>query len=103
MPEAGLSRSIWFVVFPGFELLDLSGPLCAFNLAAEFHQAAYDVRIVSASGGMVRGSSGVEIKTERPRSANHLDTLIVVGASSAEVMNEQTSTAAFIHTTAMRA
>jgi len=103
MPQAGLSRIIWFVVFPGFELLDLGGPLCAFNLAAEFHQASYDVRIVSASGGMVCGSSGVEIKTERPRSPKHLDTLIVVGAPNAAVLDEQTNTAAFIHTTAMRA
>jgi hypothetical protein len=39
MPHPGVSRAIWFVVFPGFELLDLGGPLCAFNLAIDFHHA----------------------------------------------------------------
>lgn len=80
MPQADVPRTIWFVVFPGFELLDLSGALCAFNLAVDFYQAAYDIQIVSATGGMIRGSSGVEIKTVRPPSPNHLDTLMVVGA-----------------------
>jgi transcriptional regulator GlxA family with amidase domain len=103
MPHAGVARTIWFVVFPGFELLDLGGPLCAFNLAVDFHQAAYDVRIVSASGGVVRGSSGVAISTVRPPSPNHLDTLMVVGAATAEVLHDQPKTVAFIRKIAMRA
>ncbi|WP_347558003.1 DJ-1/PfpI family protein [Robbsia sp. KACC 23696] len=103
MPQADLSRSIWFVVFPGFELLDLGGALCAFNLAVDFYGAAYDVHIVSATGGMIRGSSGVEIKTVRSPSTNHLDTLMVVGAPTAEILDDQTQTAAFIRTVAIRA
>jgi len=102
MPQVDVARTIWFVVFPGFELLDLSGPLCAFKLAAEFHQAAYDLHIVSAGGGGVLGSSGVEIKSVRPRSSNHVDTLIVVGAPHAEILDEQTKTAAFIQSIAQR-
>lgn len=103
MPQPGVSRSLWFVVFPGFELLDLGGPLCAFNLAIDFYQAAYDIRIVSAMGGMVRGSSGVEIKTVKPPSPNHLDTLMVVGAATADVLDDQASTAAMIRRVAPRA
>ncbi len=103
MPHAGVARTIWFVVFPGFELLDLGGPLCAFNLAVDFHQAAYDVRIVSATGGMVRGAAGVAISTERPPSPNHLDTLIVVGAATAEVLDEQPQTVALLRKIAKRA
>jgi transcriptional regulator GlxA family with amidase domain len=89
-------------VFPGFELLDLGGPLCAFNLAVDFHGAAYDIRIVSTSGGLVRGSAGVAIDTIQPPPANHVDTLVVVGAPTTEILDDQTETAALLRTIAPR-
>jgi len=101
MPNPATLRSVWFVVFPGFELLDLGGPLCAFNLAVEFHRAAYDVRIVSASGGPIRGSAGVVIDTRAP-SPNHVDTLVVVGAPNANILDDQAETVALIRDVASR-
>jgi len=103
MPNPGASRAIWFMVFPGFELLDLGGPLCAFNLAIDFHRAAYEVAIVSASGGLVRGSAGVSIDTIAPPASIHPDTLIVVGAPTTEILYGQTETAALLATIAPRA
>jgi transcriptional regulator GlxA family with amidase domain len=98
------TRSIWFVVFPGFELLDLGGPLCAFNLATVFHQAAYDVRVVSPSGGLVPGSSGISIDTVPPPSSNRLDTLVVVGPPTIEMLNSDAEAAtALVRTIAPRA
>ena len=102
MPSPSVSRSIWFVVFPGFELLDLGGPLCAFNLAVDFHHAAYDVRVVSTKGGLVSGSAGVAIDTKAPTSTNHLDTLVVVGAPTDEILYAQTETADLIRALAPR-
>ena len=78
------ARAIWFVVFPGFELLDLGGPLCAFTLASDFHAAGYVVHIVSATGGLVAGAAWVTIATVAPPALHHLDTLVVVGAQSPE-------------------
>ena len=103
MPHPGVSRALWFVVFPGFELLDLGGPLCAFNLAVDFHKARYDICIVSTSGGLVRGSSGVAIDSVPPPSPNHLDTLMVVGAPTVDILDEQTETAALVRALAPRA
>lgn len=103
MPHPGVARTIWFVVFPGFELLDLGGPLCAFNLAIDFHQASYDVRIVSTGGGLVRGASGVAIDTVPPPSPRHLDTLMVVGAATADVLDDQPETVTLIRTMAPKA
>lgn len=97
------SKSICFVVFPGFELLDLSGPLCAFNLAIDFHKAGYKVQVVSASGGLVRGSSGVSIDTLAHPSPSHVDTLIVVGASTPEVIDAQSESVDLIAEIAPRA
>jgi transcriptional regulator GlxA family with amidase domain len=103
MPHPGVSRAIWFVVFPGFELLDLGGPLCAFNLAIDFHGAAYDVRVVSASGGLISGSSGVSIDTILPPSPNHLDTLVVVGAPTTGILDGQAGTIDLVRALAPRA
>jgi transcriptional regulator GlxA family with amidase domain len=103
MPNPGVPRAIWFVVFPGFELLDLGGPLCAFNIAIAFHQAAYDVRVVSASGGLVAGAAGVAIETMKPPSRTHPDTLIVVGAPTTDILYGQTETAALVRAMAPRA
>ncbi|HWU72838.1 MAG TPA: DJ-1/PfpI family protein [Sphingomonas sp.] len=103
MPNADVNRTIWFIVFPGFELLDLGGPLCAFNLAIDFHRAAYDVHVVSTSGGLIRGSSGVAIDTVAPPSPDHFDTLVVVGAATAETLYAQSETAALVAALAPRA
>jgi transcriptional regulator GlxA family with amidase domain len=100
MPQASVPRPIWFVVFPGFELLDLGGPLCAFNLARDFHQAGYEVRVVSVAGGLVSGSSGVAINTVPPATTDHLDTLIVVGAPTTDILYAQSETANLVRTVA---
>jgi transcriptional regulator GlxA family with amidase domain len=94
MSSPSTPRSIWFVVFPGFELLDLGGPLCAFNFAIDFHQAAYDIHIVSPMGGLVTGCSGVAIDTVAPPSLSHLDTLIVVGPPTIGMLGEDAGRAA---------
>lgn len=103
MPRLSVPRSIWFVVFPGFELLDLGGPLCAFNLATELHGAGYDVHVVSTSGGLVRGSSGIAIDTSVPPAHGHPDTLIVVGASGAATLQAQDEAGPLVADIAARA
>jgi transcriptional regulator GlxA family with amidase domain len=72
-------RSVWMVVFPGFELLDLSGPLCALNLATRPNRGSYLVKVVSVRGGSVVSCSGVPIETSKALSGEHLDTLMIVG------------------------
>ena len=74
-----MRREIRFLVHPGFQLLDLSGPLAAFQLAADLASGApYRLRIVSRHGSAVRSSSGVEIITE-PADSARFDTLVVMG------------------------
>lgn len=103
MPRPDVSRAVWFIVFPGFELLDLGGPLCAFNLAIDFHQVGYEVHVVSAAGGMITGGSGVAIQTVTPPSPKHLDTLVVVGAPTPDGPLEDSATVALVRTLAPRA
>lgn len=61
-------RHIAFVVYPGFELLDASGPASVFNSANRaFGQqdkpGYYEVALVSAEGGSIASSSAIAIDT----------------------------------------
>ena len=62
-------------VFPGFQLLDATGPAQVFATAIDEmpDRPPYDVRIVSQQGGLVRSSSGIAVETGRWPSARELD------------------------------
>lgn len=74
-----MQRTIAFVVHPGFELLDLSGPCSAFNIASELYGAQYRIRIVSVTGGPVRDRAGVSIASEACSEVGPSHTLIAAG------------------------
>ncbi len=76
-----MQRDIGFLIFPDFQLLDLAGPLAAFQAAGDGLDATpYRLRVLSASGGLIRSSVGVAVQSEAldepPR-----DTLVVVGGA----------------------
>ena len=80
-------RQIVFVAYDGVSLLDLSGPLEAFRVAAAFARpkgsgGMYECRVLSARGGRVKTADGVELNTKSVRSLarKRIDTLIVPGA-----------------------
>ncbi|HGY5781537.1 TPA: GlxA family transcriptional regulator, partial [Serratia marcescens] len=72
-------KTIGFVVFPGFNLLDFAGPLAAFDNVSQFTDPpAYRCVAISPQGGMVASSAGVEIATQ-PCGDERFDTLVVAG------------------------
>jgi len=72
-------RDIECFVCPGFALLDLSGPLEAFQTAEELRPgSSYQPRVLSLSGGAVRSSTGLSVMTEAVPPAA-VDTLLEVG------------------------
>lgn len=76
-----------FIVYPGFELLDVSGPASVFNganraLSQRGKPAFYTVGLISAEGAAIESSSGVAVVTRpiaklRPAGAQ---TVLVAGA-----------------------
>lgn len=84
-------HAVVMVVFPGFLLLDLAGPMQVFAMADQ--EAAklsrgprYRLRTVSSSGGMLASSCGLVVQTAslpRPSSLQGA-TLIVVGGDGTE-------------------
>ena len=78
-------RSVWLVVFPGFELLDMSGPLCALNLATSTNRASYLAEVISVRGGPIASCSGVPIHTRKASPRKLLDTLLIAGGPADRV------------------
>ncbi|QXZ80482.1 GlxA family transcriptional regulator [Rhizobium sp. L51/94] len=76
---------IGFFVFPRFQLLDLSGPLAAFQMAnAASATELYEMIVLSRTGDAVATTASIDISTTRvDAEAVRLDTLVVVGGSGA--------------------
>src|ERR1700712_2045430 len=73
-----LTRHIRFFLYPTFQLLDLSGPLAAFQFAAAAQPGSYRFSFVSEQGGAVVTSAGPAITTE-PIDDAECDTFLVPG------------------------
>lgn len=73
-------REIGFLIHPNFQLLDLSGPLAAFEVAGRFANEPYRIHTMSCHGGVIASSSGLAVITEPIRQAQ-FDTFIVVGGN----------------------
>lgn len=80
-------RKLVFIVYPGFELLDMSGPAAAFNnanraLVAVGQPRCYDLALASAKGDLVESSSGAAVDTHcfAAVASEGIDTLLVAGA-----------------------
>lgn len=79
MGRCVMIRDIGFLVYPGFQILDLSGPLAAFQTAGRLTPGeAYGLPVVSQQGGMIASSCGLSVMT-RPIGDGAFDTVIVVG------------------------
>ncbi|MGI4811967.1 MAG: GlxA family transcriptional regulator [Janthinobacterium lividum] len=80
--EGEAARDIAFLVYPGFQIQDLSGPLAAFEIAGRTGAGGrYRFHVVSLTGGAVISSSGLEVATWKIRAAVY-DTLLVVGGTA---------------------
>lgn len=86
------SKSIYFLVFPGFELLDLSGPRCAFGLTSEMHDGPYETKVISAAGGLIESAGGLKIDTEAAPKSGRVDSLIVAGYPTAHSVEPEGGT-----------
>lgn len=73
-----MTRHVGFMVSPGFNLLDLSGPLEVFNWAEQHHPGTYRLTVMSMDGGVVASAAPLTVNTA-PLVLQPLDTLLVVG------------------------
>jgi len=89
-----------FLMIPGFQLLDMAGPLSVFQTAGEAAAGrsgpAYALRLVSARGGRVASSSGVEVVT-RPWRDVRPDVVLVPGGEGPRLAGAARGGHAFLH------
>ena len=76
--KSATTRHVAFFVYPGFVLLDLSGPLEAFSAATSLLPGSYRTTVMSLEGGEIQSSTGLKVMTQ-VASADAIDTFIVVG------------------------
>jgi transcriptional regulator GlxA family with amidase domain len=93
---------IGILVFPGFQLLDAAGPIGVFEIAARFAGVPCSIKVLSATLGAVRSSSGVEISASGVSSCRAVSTLIVVGGEDMSVAVTCKRTLSFVRATAKR-
>lgn len=94
---------IGFLVFPNFNILDLSGPLAAFDVPRrEVQPTPYKLTAFSEEGGEVMSSCGVSVNTVALDRARP-DTFIVVGGLGAIAASQSESIVALVRRTARHA
>lgn len=74
-----MPRTIGFLIFPDFQLLDAAGPIAAFEIAGRFAPDAYRLVTLAAEPGLIASSSGAAMQASGLDQAPPLDTLVVSG------------------------
>jgi transcriptional regulator GlxA family with amidase domain len=96
-------RNIGFLVFPNFNILDLSGPLSAFDVPRrELTPSPYRLTAYSEEGGPVTSACGVSVNTVPLRRAE-IDTFVAVGGLGAIAASQSPSMIALVRRAASRA
>jgi len=76
-----MTKRVGFLLYPGYLLIDLAGPMSAFASAGpRGDDPLYSIQMVSVLGGPITNRFGVSIETSMLKQRS-LDTLIVVGGS----------------------
>ncbi|WP_249136838.1 GlxA family transcriptional regulator [Bradyrhizobium tropiciagri] len=70
------------MIYHGFDMLDLGGPLAVFHHAELMRPGSYALSVASVQGGPISSSSSTTVLSEPIAAA--LDTLIVVGGKAAK-------------------
>src|ERR1019366_624908 len=75
---------IGVLVYPDFQLLDAAGPISVFEIAARYAGTPPSIKVVAATPGPVRSSSGVELLARGFNPVGAVLTLIVAGGEGVE-------------------
>src|ERR1700690_4028648 len=93
---------IGVLVFPDFQLLDAAGPISVFEIAARFAGQSPSIRVMAATPGPVRSSSGVEMLARGLKPSGAITTLIVAGGEGVDRAATCERTMALVRGTAKR-
>jgi transcriptional regulator GlxA family with amidase domain len=91
-----MPRRIGFLVFPDFQILDLTGPLAVFQAAdALAGGGQYRLHVMSRTGGLVAGTGGLAVATTPARDRSY-DTFVVPGGRGTRTASASLEQAALV-------
>src|ERR1019366_4601140 len=93
---------IGVLVYPDFQLLDAAGPISVFEIAARYAGTPPSIKVVAATPGAVRSSSGVELLARGFNPYGAISTLIVAGGEGVEAAARCAKTLALVRAIAKR-
>jgi transcriptional regulator GlxA family with amidase domain len=93
---------IGILVFPDFQLLDAAGPISVFEIAARYATGKPSIKVVAATPGPVRSTSGVEMLARGLKPSSAITTLIIAGGEGVETAARCDKTLAFVRGLAKR-
>jgi transcriptional regulator GlxA family with amidase domain len=93
---------IGVLIFPDFQLLDASGPISTFEIAARYAGTTPAIRTMAVTPGPVRSTSGVEMLARGLKPSGAITTLIVAGGEGVDTAATCERTLAFVRAMAKR-
>jgi transcriptional regulator GlxA family with amidase domain len=93
---------IGILIFPDFQLLDAAGPISVFEIAARYATGKPSIKVVAATPGPVRSTSGVEMLARGMRPSGAITTLVIAGGEGVEAAARCARTLAFVRGLAKR-
>jgi transcriptional regulator GlxA family with amidase domain len=100
---SAIPRRIGFLIFRDFQILDLAGPLAAFEIAGRHVDGAYGLAILAAASGAVESSSGATINANAITGTAPLDTLVVAGGQGSREAAHDPAILGFVRAAALTA
>jgi transcriptional regulator GlxA family with amidase domain len=98
-----MKRTVAFLIFDQFQLLDAAGPIAAFEMPMRgMTPTPYTIKVLSRDGGAVVSSSTAAMYSEPMGAARAIDTLIVAGGDGTREAARCGETLAFIRKQAKR-
>ena len=97
-----MTRAVIFIIFDGFQLLDLAGPMTVFEIANRFVPDAYTIETMAENNGPIVASSGL-LTVSEPADIDACDTLVVVGGTGTRTAIDAPGLLRLVCDTAVRA
>ncbi len=98
-----MARTITFLLFPDFQILDATGPISAFGLANRYAPGSYVLRLKARHAGPVVSNAGVPLLAEDLKMPAAIDTLVVAGGEGVRGAVADKRLLAFVSRAAKRA
>jgi transcriptional regulator GlxA family with amidase domain len=74
-------RRIAFLIYPEFQILDITGPITAFEIASRLEPESYSLQLIALEPGAVASSSGFAMHATGLLRADSIDTLLITGGN----------------------